>query len=175
MSRAKPWPKHGSQIQRSKASTPLPEQLQRHEQKKTSGQTQNTGALPSGGDRLAHEERLGKDGGEGPGELRAHVLPDPRSSTPRARSPPDHGTALQTHEEATERSPWPPPACPISCLICPCLSTTRPVHCLSSLPPALPTTEFLRGGGSSLAKKKKKKKTELGGSKKSGLLSRLCH
>lgn len=39
-----------------------------------------------------------------------------------------------------QRSPWPPPACPITCLICPCLSTTRPVHCLSSPSPVLSAT-----------------------------------
>lgn len=48
MSRAKPWPKHGSQIQRSKASTPLPEHLQRHEQKKHPVRLKTPGPCPRG-------------------------------------------------------------------------------------------------------------------------------
>lgn len=139
MSRAKPWPKHGSQIQRSKASTPLPKHLQRHEQKKHPVRLKTPGPCPRGVTAWHMKRGLEKM------EVKGQVSSELTSSQILAPLHQEPGLLQTTAQRCKrmrrpQRSPWPPPACPISCLICPCLSTTRPVHCLSSPSPVLSAT-----------------------------------
>lgn len=131
MSRAKPWPKCASEIQRSKACSPLPEHLQRQEQK-TFSQTQKLGPWPLG--MTAWHMKRGLEKMEVKGQVSSELMPS-RILTPLHQEP----GLLQTTAQYCKHMGRPQRKVPghhlpvlSPALFVPVLSTIRPVHFLSS-------------------------------------------